>query len=243
MATRELVATLEGYRVRFSFFFAGWGHPCFWGRRWHDSAVGCGGLEKLSPKKIRVRSIQFLFCRMGSLWLPHHGMARFCCGTWRREIPPSLSPGHMDAGRSVSFSPDGATLASGVVTFTVLLWDVATREIIATLEDNPGTVNSVSFSPDGATLAAGTWHNILLWDVATGEIVATLEGHADWVNSVSFSLDGATLASASEDGTVKLWDVATGGIVATLEGHTDRVNSVSFSPDGLPWLPHQRMAR
>ena len=155
-------------------------------------------------------------------------------GVWIYEVATSralmLIP-TASSVRSVSFSSDGATLASGARDGTVKLWDVATRELVATLEGHTSGVNSVSFSLDGAILASGAWDGtVKLWDVATGEIIATLEGHADWVNSVSFSLDGAILASASEDGTVKLWDVATRELVATLEGY--RVRSVSFSPDG-----------
>ncbi len=134
---------------------------------------------------------------------------------------------------SVSFSSDGATLASGSWDGTVKLWDVATGEAIATLEGHTNGVRSVLFSSDGTTLASGSWDGtVKLWDVATGEAIATLEGHTNGVNSVSFSLDGATLASGSWDGTVKLWDVATGEAIATLEGHTDEVNSVLFSSDG-----------
>ena len=134
---------------------------------------------------------------------------------------------------SVSFSPDGSTLASGSRDGTILLWDVATGGLIATLEGHTDWVSSASFSPDGATLASGSRDGtILLWDVATGGLIATLEGHTDDVLSVSFSPDGATLASGSKDGTIKLWDVATRGLITTLEGHADRVLSVSFSPDG-----------
>ena len=135
---------------------------------------------------------------------------------------------------SVSFSPDGVTLASGARDGTVRLWDVATHTTIATLEGHTDVVRSVSFSPDGATLASGAGDGtVKLWDVATGEPIATLEGHTDAVWSVSFSPDGATLASGSYDGTVKLWDVATHTTIATLEGHAARgVSSVLFSPDG-----------
>ena len=59
---------------------------------------------------------------------------------------------------SVSFSPDGTTLASGSSddTVSMVMWDVVTHENIATLEGHTNTVRSVSFSPDGTTLASGS---------------------------------------------------------------------------------------
>ena len=157
-------------------------------------------------------------------------------GVWIYEVATSralmLIPTASEVN-SVSFSPDGATLAAGSYDGTVKLWDVASGEPIATLEGHTSRVNSVSFSPDGATLASGSGDGtILLWDVASGEPIATLAGHAYRVYSVSFSPDGATLASGSGDGTILLWDVASGEPIATLAGHTYEVFSVSFSPDG-----------
>ena len=143
---------------------------------------------------------------------------------------------------SVSFSPDGSTLASGAGR-TVVLSDVATKTIIATIAAvDWGLVSSVSFSPDGSTLASGGADGaVKLWDVATKTNIATLEAHKKGRTvSVSFSPDGETLATGAADGAVKLWDVATKTNIATLEGSKleDDVFSaafsptVSFSPDG-----------
>ena len=80
--------------------------------------------------------------------------------------PIATLEGHTGAV-TVSFSPDGATLASGSLDGTVRLWAVATGEPIAPLEGHTDRVFSVSFSPDGATLASGSLDGtILLWDVA-----------------------------------------------------------------------------
>ncbi|MBD2413670.1 CHAT domain-containing protein [Nostoc calcicola FACHB-3891] len=139
---------------------------------------------------------------------------------------------HTSFVNSVSFSPDGKTLASGSWDNTVKLWDVNTGREIKTFNGHTSIVTSVSFSPDGKTLASASSDTVKLWDVNTGREIKTPNGHIFFVNSVSFSPDGKTLASALEDKTVKLWDVNTGREIKTLNGHTGSVNSVSFSPDG-----------
>ena len=56
-------------------------------------------------------------------------------------------------------------LASGT-SGAVKLWDVETRERIATLEGHGESVHSVAFPDDGATLASGAWDGTaLLWDM------------------------------------------------------------------------------
>ena len=97
------------------------------------------------------------------------------------------------------------------VYITVKLWDVTTRQNIATLEPtNPGWgFFSVAFSPDGAILASGSDdQKITLWDVTTRQNIATLDGHTDRVRSMAFSPDGKTLASGAINGEVLLWDMS-----------------------------------
>ena len=117
---------------------------------------------------------------------------------------------------SVSFSSDGAILASGSSDGTVKLWDGEAQQSFTTLDEHTGEVSSVSFSRDGTLLASGSWDGtVKLWDVATQQSFTTLDEHTDEVSSVSFSRDGTLLASGSWDGTAKLWDMATRQNIAT----------------------------
>ncbi|KAA3662995.1 MAG: hypothetical protein DWQ04_11865, partial [Chloroflexi bacterium] len=110
--------------------------------------------------------------------------------------------GHEDWVRSVAFSPDGQTLASGSADGTVRLWDLShpgAEPVV--LSGHASSVGSVAFSPDGQTLASGGEdQKVRLWDLShPGAEPVVLSGHASSVGSVAFSPDGQTLASGGED--------------------------------------------
>ena len=62
--------------------------------------------------------------------------------------------GHSAGISSLSFAPDGRTLASGSNDATIRLWDVVALREKSRLTGHTGLVNSVAFSPDGKTLAS-----------------------------------------------------------------------------------------
>ena len=148
------------------------------------------------------------------------------------EISPQLIAtlyGHTHYVTSVVFSPDGITLASGSNGGMVNLWDMPSKQYIATV----GRGRSVAFSPDGRILVWGANDRTLkLWDIAKNANITTLEGHTDLISSVAFPHDGTIFASGAWDGTVRLWDVVTKQHIATLGRHRGWVHSVAFSPDG-----------
>ncbi len=141
--------------------------------------------------------------------------------------------GHTGGVRSVVFSPDGTTLASGSRDNTIRLWNANTGTPIRTLTEHTEPVNSVAFSPDSNTFASGGWDDtIRLWNANIGTPIRTLIGHTHNVESVAFSPDGSILTSGSSDDTIRLWNANTGTPIRTLTEHTNDVNSVAFSSDG-----------
>jgi WD40 repeat protein/transcriptional regulator with XRE-family HTH domain len=133
----------------------------------------------------------------------------------------------------VALSGDGALLAAGTSTGEVLLWGVADRALLATLEGQTGPVFAVALSADGDLVASGHGDGrVRLWNVSTRRLLATLEGHTGGVWAVALSADGGLAASGSVDGTIRLWEAPSGRPLATLEGHTGGVWGVALSADG-----------
>ena len=132
-----------------------------------------------------------------------------------------------DLGVTMAFSPDGTRLATGSTDKTARLWDVATGQELAQLE-NPEWVFAVAFSPDGSRWPHGGDDMALLWDVATGRELARME-HGDW-------LDGGVQPGRP------CWPPPAGqhggrvggghGPGTGRDAHNGRVSAVAFSPDG-----------
>ena len=118
------------------------------------------------------------------------------------------------------------------------MWDLETKQPIATLEGHKEWVQSVAFSPDGTLLASGSLdytgkgdETVKVWDVKTKQVIAPFA--PKWgTYTVAFSPDGAILASSIDGRSIALWDVKTKQPVTTFRGHTTRVNRIAFSPDG-----------
>ena len=141
--------------------------------------------------------------------------------------------GHNGWVRSVSFSPDGKTLATASEDNTVRLWSMDGQELLRLLGQNQD-FRSVRFSPDGQRIAAISADNTLnLWSV-DGRALMTLPGQADEDNFMSdlcFSPNGQVIAASGANHTVKLWDI-NGQVLKTLAGHQLSVWSLGCSPDG-----------
>ncbi len=115
---------------------------------------------------------------------------------------------HTGVITALTFSPDGNTLATASMDYSIRLWDFAARERLATLQGHRSDVWSLAFSPDGRTLASGGKDGELkLWSVhrdtnAQNTVAGTWQPAA-------ISKDSRTVAALNRNGMVGFINIAT----------------------------------
>jgi WD40 repeat protein len=124
--------------------------------------------------------------------------------------PITPSGGYHPEFISLTFSVNGAKLASATNDGSVGLWDASTGTRIAVHRGGSGTNSDIVkylVSPGGSRIASLSRDNTLqVWDGVTGTPVATLGDHSDRITSVTLSTEGSRIASAFRDKTVRLWE-------------------------------------
>jgi WD40 repeat protein len=138
---------------------------------------------------------------------------------------------------SVTFAPDGRTLALGTDRGGVVLWDTASGEPPRRLPMQAAAM-ATAFTADGRLLAALDGWRVRVWETATGRAVSTLRGHEKRVTTLAFAPAGGVapaplLLTGSEDETVRFWDVTTGQERAAFRWPVGKVRGVAFAPDGM----------
>ena len=108
------------------------------------------------------------------------------------------------------FTPDGRTLAL-LRDKSLVLLDVATRQIRATLAAEGRRINAVAFTPDSRlTLTGNQDGTVAVWDTLSGDPRGRFEWDIGPVQALVVSADGMLAAAAGRSGRIVVWDVDAG---------------------------------
>ena len=137
---------------------------------------------------------------------------------------------------TVTFAPDGKTLAAANETNTLVIYRSRSGRVIGTMHgEGVFGYMSAAFAPDG-TIATGTWAGIVqLWNPSSGrEIGKPTQVAAAPVSSIAFSPSGSTFATTGgSDGIAKLWSTSTlQQFGSNLPGSGPWWGNARFAPDG-----------
>jgi WD40 repeat protein/serine/threonine protein kinase len=143
---------------------------------------------------------------------------------------------HTGPVRSVSFAPDGQTVATGGEDNEIRLWDIQAGEMVKELRGHASQVRDCTYSADGNwLLSAGRDEVIKLWQPSkyAEEVVFEAPRTDDTILAAHFARDGKSIVTASQDCTASLWDVKDRQLVKRFaEGHEFLASTAVFFADG-----------
>jgi WD40 repeat protein len=139
-----------------------------------------------------------------------------------------------DAGAldSLDVSRDGQRAITGYENSDMLLWDLATGELLQRYEVSGGARTVALHPQNNSALVGGTTSVISNVDLRTGRILNSFNGHTADVFEIVISADGRTAVSASIDHTLRLWDLDRGNVSHHIAGPSSLTFEADLSPDG-----------
>lgn len=146
-----------------------------------------------------------------------------------------------DYVNSLSWSPDGKTLASGAWEGSVVLWDPHSGSPLHKVTCGAGVL-ALAWNPVSRMLAASGYRDIednsedgMVWiiDGETGAVVRELIGNVGIVRSLAWDPTGTFLAAGENwQGHLQIWEPETSRLVRSFQAHDHFISALAWSPDG-----------
>jgi mono/diheme cytochrome c family protein len=208
------------------------------GAPWDENALA----KAAAPREVSLGSLPASYQPVFALALSPDGQ-RLAIGRGNRILIHELSAtnfpisaeveAHRDVVRSLAWSPNGESLASGSFR-EIKLWDASNlKESWAISSNLLDRISALRFAPAGDSLIAADgvpaqngWVKVFATD--TGRSSTAWLAHADTIFDLSVSRDGKQLATASGDKLVKIWELASGKEITQLE-HPGAILGVGFN--------------
>jgi WD40 repeat protein len=134
-------------------------------------------------------------------------------------------------GRQVTFSRDGALLASADATGEVVVRRTSDWRPESSLRHDGGAT-AVAFAPGNRLLTAGYDGVLRTWDLGDARELKRYVGAGGPIWTIDVSPDGQLAAAASEDGIIRIWPLGGSSAPLILKGHQRNIWNVRFSSSG-----------
>ena len=112
---------------------------------------------------------------------------------------------------SVQFSPDSRTLAIGLMTGEIQLWDWENKTKSVSLSGewhHTGKINRLLFVQNAYLYSASADRHVIVWDWQSGKSVRDIPAHSQPVNDIAVTSDGKILITCADDQLIRVWDLA-----------------------------------
>jgi WD40 repeat protein len=135
---------------------------------------------------------------------------------------------------SLQFSLDGRTLAVGLVSGDIQLWDWKAGARTATLTGHKYRINRILYSKIDRMYSASSDGKIIIWDVNTNQSIGpAIEAHSRPVTDIAVTSDGRIIISCSDDGYIRVWNMAAGKKLYELKfpDSGSKPKAIALTPD------------
>ena len=131
------------------------------------------------------------------------------------------------------FTADGKQLISMQYNMTLGFWDIATGDLVKSVETEYELIQCLSVSADGKYLAGAGFLNVIkIWDLESNKMISKIPGHTGGITTLHFHPTEPWIASGSYDQTSRVFNYLTKEELAKFDDQTTNVSGVKFSPDG-----------
>jgi WD40 repeat protein len=136
---------------------------------------------------------------------------------------------------SLDFSPDGSKVAMDGTDGVVRIYDVASGNLLVSVNASASAIRSVDWSPNGAFIATGGQDGTArLWDAATGNLIHAYTNTTAAIANVRVSADNSRVVVAKNNGNIYVYDAVSHAQIAQFNTGSS-VYQVDISDDNT-WI-------
>jgi WD40 repeat protein len=147
---------------------------------------------------------------------------------------PSLDPRlllSLSGMTSVSFSPDGRTVAAGSEHGELFVWDLRSAQLLLDVQGHESPIRRLAFLTEtGRLLAAADDGSVNTWSMESGELLSSVRVSSVRTSALALSRDGVYVSAGGPDFGFRELEVATGNVRKVLTESNLTFSSLCYSP-------------